>query len=249
MQVKVWGSVLSYDRTSYPQISLLRHYLVTPSLSLPHGYPTSLSQLLAIPPLEVLASSLHLFLSLPLLLSTFSTPFLCLQSSPLSLHTDYMPSLGHPGSILLLARSRSSYKLSIALSFSFPYLCPTSFSPTCPHTLGTYCFKGRFCHSTFEWVLPMGKCPTLHSRHTLRLLLPAPALPTPSHTFPPTLLSLSLSPLPHAILTLLPNLLPIASPLLPVVVSSAFATLPPFHLPHMLCFCPLWPRRSIWTAP
>ena len=123
-----------------------------------------------------------------------------------------MPNPGCLDSILLLAGSRPSYKLSIASSSSFPCSRPTFPSPIYPHTPDTGCFKGHPYHSTFGWVLPMIGCPSLRNLHTSRLLLPTPAPPIPSHIFPPTVLFLSLSPLLHAIFTSIPSPLPITSP-------------------------------------
>ena len=97
-------------------------------------------------------------------------------------------------------------------SSSFPCSHPTSPSPIYPCTPDTCCFKGHPCHSTSGWVLPMIRCLSLRNLHTSRSLLPAPALPIPSHTFPPTVLSLSLSLLLHANFASIPSPLPIASP-------------------------------------
>ena len=121
------------------------------------------------------------------LLSTFLVPSRYLQSSSPFLHIGNRPILAHPDSILLLAGSHLSCRLSIASSSSSSCSHPTSLSPTYPRTPGTCCFKGHPCQSTFEWVLPMAGCLLSHSPHTLQLLLLVSAPPIPSCTFPPTL--------------------------------------------------------------
>jgi len=123
-----------------------------------------------------------------------------------------MPNPGHLNSILLLAGSHPSYKPGIASSSFFPYSRPTSPSPICPYIPDTSCSEGRLYHSTSGWVLPMIECPLPHNLHTSRSLPPAPAPPILIHISPPTPLSLSPFPLPHATFISNPSLPPTTLP-------------------------------------
>ena len=123
-----------------------------------------------------------------------------------------MPSPGRPNSILSLAGSHLSYKFGIVSSPFFSCSHPTSLSPIHPRIPDTSCFEGRPCHSTFEWVLPMIGCPSLHNLHTSRLSPPVLAPPILIRIFLPTLPSLLPFLLPHATFVSNPNLLPTTLP-------------------------------------